>query len=112
MLRVQINGYTLIPYNVSTLCDSDLAIKIPGHLNIPRAEHLYTAEFERLVTGKEVLVAVKLVVSSDTSLRTPATIVRFQQIPADPNSLQPVFQYFSTLLETGSSWIDGKMGER
>ena len=112
MFRIQINGHTLIPYNVSTLCDNDLAIKIPGHLNIPRAEHLCTSEFEILVTSKEVLVAVKLVVSSDTSLRTPATIVRFQQIPAEPNSLQPFFQYFSTLLETGSSWIDGKIGER
>ena len=102
----------MIPYNVSTLRDNDLVIKIAGPLNFPGAENLYTAKFEWLVTGKEVLTVVKLVVNSDTSLRIPATIVRFQQISAESNSPQSVFQYFSTLLETGSSLIDGKMVER
>ena len=101
MFRIQINKQTLIPYNVFTLRDNDLAIKITGRFNVPGAENLYTAEFERLMAGKEVLAAAKLVASSGTALRTPATIARFQQIPAEPNSPQPVFQYFSTLLETG-----------
>ena len=79
---------------------------------MPGAENLYTVEFERLETGKEVLAVVELVVSSDTSLRTPATIVRFQQIPAEPNSPQPIFQYFSTLLETGSSLIEWLKDDR
>jgi clathrin heavy chain len=34
-------------------------------------------------------------------LRTPATIQRFQQIPAQPGTPPPVFQYFSVLLERG-----------
>jgi clathrin heavy chain len=34
-------------------------------------------------------------------LRNTATIQRFQQIPAQPGQPQPVFQYFSTLLEKG-----------
>jgi len=101
VFRVQMNGQALVPYIVSTLRDNDLAIKIAGRLNLPGAENLYTAEFERLMAGKEVLAAAKLVASSGTALRTPATIARFQQIPAEPNSPQPVFQYFSTLLETG-----------
>ena len=112
MFRIQINKQTLIPYNVFTLRDNDLAIKITGRFNVPGAENLYTVEFERLETGKEVLAVVKLVVSSDTSLRTPATIVRFQQIPAEPNSPQPIFQYFSTLLETGSSLIEWLKDDR
>ena len=33
-------------------------------------------------------------------LRTPATIVRFQKIPVEHNSPQPIFQYLSTLLKT------------
>ena len=99
----------MIPYDVSILRDNDLAIKIAWRLNFPGAENLYTAEFERLVTGKEVLVEVKLVVSSDTSLRTSGTSVRCQQISAEPNLPEPVFQYFSTLLKTGSSLIDCKM---
>ena len=68
MFRIQINKQTLIPYNVFTLRDNDLAIKITGRFNVPGAENLYTVEFERLETGKEVLAVVELVVSSDTSL--------------------------------------------
>jgi clathrin heavy chain len=34
-------------------------------------------------------------------LRTPQTIARFQQMPAVPGQPQPVFQYFSILLEKG-----------
>ena len=112
MFRIQINRQTLIPYNIFTVCDNDLAIKITGRCNVPGAVNLYTVEFERLETGKEVLAVVNLVVSSDTSLRTPATIVRFQQIPAELNSPQPIFQYFLTLLDTGSSLIEWLKDDR
>jgi len=101
VFRVQLNGPALVPYIVSTLRDNDLAIKIAGRLNLPGAENLYAAEFERLISSRQVVEAAKLVASSGTALRTPATIARFQQIPAEPGSPQPVFQYFSTLLETG-----------
>ena len=60
-------GHVLVLYNVSTLRDNNLVIKIAGRLNLPDVENLYIAEFERLVTGKEVLAEVKLEVSSDTS---------------------------------------------
>jgi len=43
-----------------------------GRLNFLGAENLYTAEFLRLVTDIKVLAVVKLLVSSDTSLRIPA----------------------------------------
>ena len=77
MFRVQMNEEALVPYTFSTLPDNDLAIKIAGRLNFPDAENLYTAEFKELMTSKEVIVVAKLIVSSNTSLRTPATIVRF-----------------------------------
>jgi len=35
------------------------------------------------------------------ALRTPEIIARFQQLPAQPGQPQPVFIYFSTLLESG-----------
>uniref|UniRef100_A0A7S3Q7D3 Clathrin heavy chain n=1 Tax=Chaetoceros debilis TaxID=122233 RepID=A0A7S3Q7D3_9STRA len=101
VFRIQLNGQALVPYIVSTLRDNDLAIKIAGRLSLPGAENLYAAEFERLITARDVVNAAKLVASSGTALRTPATIARFQQIPAEPGSPQPVFQYFSTLLESG-----------
>lgn len=101
VFRVQLNGPALVPYIVSTLRDNDLAIKVAGRLNLPGAENLYAQEFERLIGVRDVVGAAKLVASSGTALRTPATIARFQQIPAEPGSPQPVFQYFSTLLESG-----------
>ncbi len=101
VLRVQLNGQALVPYVVSTLRDNELAIKVAGRLSLPGAENLYAAEFERLISQRQVVEAAKLVASSGTALRTPATIARFQQIPAEPGAPQPVFQYFSTLLECG-----------
>jgi len=101
VIRIALNGPALIPYIVSTLRDNDLAIKIAGRLNLPGAENLYAAEFERLISARNVVEAARLVANCGTTLRTPATIARFQQIPADAGSPQPVFQYFSILLETG-----------
>ena len=101
VLRIGLNGPNLVPYIVNTLRDTDLAIKVAGRLGLPGAEHLYTQEFERLIGSGLVKEAAALVASSGTALRTPGTIARFQQIPAQPGAPQPVFQYFSTLLETG-----------
>ena len=55
VFRVQMNIQILLSYNVSTLRDNDLVIKISWRLNLTSAEKLYTAEFERLTAGKEVL---------------------------------------------------------
>lgn len=99
VLRIGLNGQNLVPYIVNTLRDNDLAIKVAGRLGLPGAEHLYTQEFERLIGAGQVKEAAVLVANSGSALRTPATIARFQQIPAQPGAPQPVFQYFSTLLE-------------
>lgn len=101
VFRIMLNGQALVPYIVSTLRDNDLAIKLAARLGLPGAENLYAAEFERLISMGNVVEAAKLVAASGTALRTPATIARFQQIPAQPGAPQPVFQYFSTLLESG-----------
>lgn len=101
VFRLQLNGPALVPYITSTLRDNDLAIKVAGRLGLPGAENLYMAEFERLIQTGDVVGAAKLVASSGGALRTPTTIARFQQIPAQPGQPQPVFMYFSTLLESG-----------
>ena len=101
VLRIGLNGQNLVPYIVNTLRDTDLAIKVAGRLGLPGAEHLYTQEFERLIGAGQVKEAATLVAASGSALRTPQTIARFQQIPAQPGAPQPVFQYFSTLLESG-----------
>jgi len=101
VFRLQLNGQALVPYIVQTLRDTDLALKVAGRLNLPGAENLFAAEFERLISTGQVAAAAKVVAASGNALRTPATIARFQQIPAEPNSVPPVLQYFSTLLESG-----------
>jgi clathrin heavy chain len=101
VFRLQLNGPALVPYIVSTLRDTDLALKMAGRLNLPGAENLFAAEFERLISSGQVAEAAKVVAASGNALRTPATIARFQQIPAEPNAVPPVLQYFSTLLESG-----------
>jgi len=101
VFRLQLNGQTLVPYIMQTLRDTDLALKVAGRLNLPGAENLFAAEFERLISSGQVAEAAKVVAASGNALRTPATIARFQQIPAQPNAVPPVLQYFSTLLESG-----------
>ena len=101
VFRLQLNGQTLVQYVLQTLRDSDLALKLAGRLNLPGAENLFAAEFDRLLSQGQVEQAARVVAASGTALRTPATIARFQQIPAGPGQIPPVLQYFSVLLETG-----------
>uniref|UniRef100_A0A7S1XLU7 Clathrin heavy chain n=1 Tax=Phaeomonas parva TaxID=124430 RepID=A0A7S1XLU7_9STRA len=100
VLQVTINQQTLIPYISSTLRDNQLAISLAGRLNLPGADDLYTAEFNRLLSVNDVAGAAKLAANSPQGiLRTPNTVNTFKNIPAQPGAPAPVFQYFSVLLE-------------
>lgn len=101
VFRLQLNGQALVPYILNTLRDNPLALQLAGRLNLPGAENLFAAEFERLISQGQVAEAARVVAQSGTALRTPATIARFQQIPVQPGVVPPLLQYFSTLLETG-----------
>ena len=102
VLQVQMNEETLVPYIMNTLRDNQLAISLAGRMNLPGADQLYLAEFERLMGAQDVAGAAKLAAKAPQGiLRNTQTIQRFQQIPAQPGQPQPVFQYFSTLLEKG-----------
>jgi len=101
VLRFQINGPALVPYILNTLRDNELALKLAGRLQLPGAENLFAAEFERQLGAGQVAEAARIVAASGNALRTPATIARFQQIPATPGQIPPLLQYFSILLETG-----------
>ena len=60
------------------------------------------AQFNRLMGANDVAGAAKLAAESPQGiLRTPQTIQRFQAIPGQQGSPQPVFQYFHALLEKG-----------
>jgi clathrin heavy chain len=101
VMRLQLNGPALVPYILSTLRDNELALKLAGRLNLPGAENLMAAEFDRLLSQGKVAEAARIVAQSGSALRTPATIARFNQIPAQPGQVPPLLQYFSILLETG-----------
>jgi clathrin heavy chain len=101
VFRLQLNAPALVPYILSTLRDSELALKLAGRLNLPGAEQLFASELERLLGAGQVDAAARIVAASGTALRTPATIMRFQQLPAQPGQVPPLLQYFSVLLETG-----------
>jgi len=101
VLRFQFNEQAVVPYILNTLRDSDLALKLAGRLKLPGAEQLMAGEFERLLSQGQVAEAARVVAASGMALRTPATMARFQQIPAQPGQVPPLLQYFSILLESG-----------
>ncbi|CAM9388478.1 unnamed protein product [Ascophyllum nodosum] len=102
VLQIAVNEATLVPYVVNTLRDNQLAIQLAARLNLPGADELYMAEFNRMLATNDVAGAARLAGESPGGLlRTAATIQRFQQIPAVPGTPPPVFQYFSVLLERG-----------
>lgn len=102
VLLVGLNEGSLVPYIVSQLRDSELAIAIASRLNLPGADDLYQQQFTQLLQQGDVQGAAKVAAGSPRGLlRTPQTIQMFQQVPAQPGQPQPVFQYFSVLLERG-----------
>ncbi|KAG7385041.1 hypothetical protein PHYPSEUDO_001977 [Phytophthora pseudosyringae] len=103
LLQFAINKAKLVPYVVNTLRDSQLALALATRLDLPGAEELYFTEFNRLVGVNDIQGAARLAAASPQgALRTPQTIQRFQQMPAQPGQPQPILQYFSVLLEKGT----------
>ncbi|KAG1708834.1 hypothetical protein DVH05_022455 [Phytophthora capsici] len=103
LLHFAINKTKLVPYVVNTLRDSQLALALATRLDLPGAEELYFTEFNRLVSVNDIQGAARLAAASPQgALRTPQTIQRFQNMPAQPGQPQPILQYFSVLLEKGT----------
>ena len=101
VLHVGLNDNGLVPYIVGTLQDQQLAIDIASRLGLPGADDLYTAQFNSMIAAGDIAGAAKVAADSPRQfLRTPATILKFQQMPQTGN-IPPVFQYFQILLEKG-----------
>lgn len=102
VLHVGLNEAGLVPYIMGTLRDQQLAIDLAGRFNLSGADELYTTQFNTLLVAGDIAGAAKVAAESPRGfLRTPATIQHFQAVPAVPGQPQPVFQYFSVLLEKG-----------
>lgn len=102
VLQININEQTIVPYIVQVLRDNPLAIDIARRLNLPGARDLYVQEFNKLLASGDAQGAARLAATSPQGiLRTQETIERFRAIAAAPGQPQPIFQYFSILLESG-----------
>jgi clathrin heavy chain len=102
VLHVSLNEGNLVPYIIGTLRDQDLALKLATRLNLSGADDIYISQFNQLMASNDIAGAARLAATSPKGiLRTQDTINRFKQIPGQPGQPQPVFQYFSVLLENG-----------
>lgn len=102
VLHVSLNDQFLVPYIVQQLHDPELAISIASRLNLSGADELYVQQFNTLIAAGDVQGAARVAAESPKGLlRTPNTISMFQQVTPQPGQPQPVFQYFSVLLEQG-----------
>jgi len=102
VLLVTIDDGVIVPYISGTLNNYELAIKMASRANLPGAEELFTAQFNKLMQQGQYKDAAKVAADSPQGfLRTQKTIQLFQQLPAQPGQPSPLLQYFGTLLEKG-----------
>ncbi|CEP17142.1 hypothetical protein [Parasitella parasitica] len=107
VLSVSLDENNVIPYIINKLNSPELAFKLASRGGLPGADDLYFARFNQLFSTNNFTEAAKIAANSPRVrihigiLRTTETIEKFRQIPAAPNALPPILQYFGTLLEKG-----------
>lgn len=102
VLSVSVEEENIITYITTTLQNPDLALRMASRNNLPGAEDLFVRKFNQLFQDKQYSEAAKVAASAPKGiLRTPQTIQRFQQVPAQPGQTSPLLQYFGILLDQG-----------
>jgi clathrin heavy chain len=103
VLSISLNEAALVPYIVSQLRDAPLAIDLAARLNLSGADELYQGQFQQLLAAGDIAGAARVAAESPRQfLRTAQTIAAFQSVASPAGGgPQPVFQYFSVLLEKG-----------
>jgi clathrin heavy chain len=102
VLCVTVDEDNVVPYICKQLNNFQLAIRLAVRNNLPGAEQLFTQQFNNLMNSSDFKGAAKLAAESPQQvLRTPATIQRFQQAPAQAGQPSPILTYFGMLLEKG-----------
>jgi clathrin heavy chain len=102
VLSVSVEEENIIQYITSTLQNPDLALRMASRNNLPGAEDLFVRKFNTLFQEKQFSEAAKAAAGAPKGiLRTPQTIQRFQQVPAQPGQTSPLLQYFGILLDQG-----------
>nr|CAG4643692.1 EOG090X0064 [Lepidurus arcticus] len=102
VLSVSVDEENIIPYITTVLQNPDLALRMAVRNNLAGAEDLFVRKFNALFTGGQYAEAAKVAANAPKGiLRTPATIQKFQQVPAQPGTTSPLLQYFGILLDQG-----------
>ncbi|ESO91636.1 hypothetical protein LOTGIDRAFT_233411 [Lottia gigantea] len=102
VLSVSVEEDTIVQYVANNINNPDLALRIASRCNLPGAEDLFVRKFNNLFQAGSYAEAAKVAASAPKGiLRTPQTIQRFQQIPAQPGQTSPLFQFFGILLDKG-----------
>lgn len=60
VLQIAVNEATLVQYVVNVLRDNQLAIQLAARLNLPGADDLYVAEFNRMMATNDIAGAARL----------------------------------------------------
>ncbi|KAF8327169.1 clathrin heavy chain 1 [Cantharellus anzutake] len=102
VLSVSVDEQTVIPYILTVLNNTELAVKLASRANLPGADELYVKQYQQLFASGQYSEAAKIAANSPRGiLRTPQTIEQFKQVPVQPGTLSPILQYFGILLEKG-----------
>ncbi|CAI9724428.1 clathrin heavy chain 1 isoform X1 [Octopus vulgaris] len=102
VLSVSIEEDNVVQYITTTLQNPDLALRLASRCNLPGAEDLFVRKFNNLFQNGQYAEAAKAAAGAPKGiLRTPQTIQRFQQVPAQPGQTSPLLQYFGILLDKG-----------
>ncbi|VEU20797.1 DEKNAAC101690 [Brettanomyces naardenensis] len=101
VLAVEIATDRIVPYILSNLADVDLALSLASRAGLPGAEALFSQQFNQSLATGDYQAAVKIAASS-AQLRTPDTISRLKNLPAQPGQPAPILQYLVYLLDRGT----------
>ncbi|KAJ7932661.1 hypothetical protein B0H13DRAFT_2247118 [Mycena leptocephala] len=102
VLSVNIDEQTIIPYILTVLHNTELALKLASRANLPGADDLYVQQYNQLFQNGQYTEAAKIAANSPRGiLRTGQVIETFKAAPAPPGGLSPILAYFGILLEKG-----------
>lgn len=103
VLSVTVDENTIVPYILKVQNNAEVALRIASRCGLPGADDIYVQRFGQLFQSGNLVEAAKMAANSPRGiLRTPQTIERFKAAQPQPGQLNPVLQYFSTLLEKGN----------
>ncbi|XP_033115342.1 clathrin heavy chain 1 isoform X2 [Anneissia japonica] len=102
VLSVCVEEDNIVPYITNTLQNAELALRMAVRNNLGGADELFVRRFNTLFAQGKFSDAAKVAANAPKGiLRTPQTIQRFQQVPAQPGQTSPLLQYFGILLDQG-----------